>query len=86
MAASTSLHKAFCENVRSRRGQLGLTQKDVAARLGISQPAYAFMEAGRTVPGIDVVERVAKALNIPPALLLTEQAFADASENSLVTA
>lgn len=78
MAASTTLHKAFCENVRSRREQLGLTQKDVALRLGVSQPTYAALEGGKAVPGIDIVERVGRALNITPALLLTEQAFAEA--------
>lgn len=75
MAASTALHKAFCENVRARRDQLGLTQKDVAERLGVSQPTYAALEAGKSVPSIDIVDRVARALGLSPALLLTEQAF-----------
>jgi transcriptional regulator with XRE-family HTH domain len=70
MAAATPVHRAFCENVRDRRKQLGLTQEAVAEMLGISQPTYAGIEAGRRVPGLDVVERVAEALEIAPALLL----------------
>ena len=75
MAISSSLHRVFCDNVKARRRQLDLTQGAVADLLGISQPAYAEIESGRRVPSIDVVERVARALTIPPALLLTDTAL-----------
>ena len=71
MAATTALHRAFCANVRDRRLQLGLTQMQAAELLGISQPGYAGIEAGRRVPGLDIVERVAVAFDIAPGLLLT---------------
>jgi transcriptional regulator with XRE-family HTH domain len=71
MAATTPLHRAFCQNVRTRRLQLGWTQEETAERLGISQGAYAAIEAGRRVPGLDVVERVSIALELPAGLLLS---------------
>lgn len=72
---STTLHRLFCQRVIERRKQLKLTQLKVAERLGISQPAFAAIEAGRTVPGLDVVERVAVALETTANdLLRTEEA------------
>jgi len=73
MPATSPLHQTFCSNVRMRRVQLDLTQEDMAERLGISQPAYAAIESGRREPGISVIDKVAKALELPPALLLAPQ-------------
>ena len=59
---NVELHQRFLKNVRRRRLTLGLTQSQVADALGISQPGYAAIEAGRRNPSLDVVERVADAL------------------------
>jgi HTH-type transcriptional regulator / antitoxin HipB len=48
--------------VRERRVALGLSQAEVAARAGMSQPALSRLEAGGTVPTIPVLERIALAL------------------------
>jgi DNA-binding XRE family transcriptional regulator len=50
------------------RRHLGLTQAEVAERLGISQPAYAQQENAAR-PRKATRERIAKALNIPAPLL-----------------
>jgi len=44
--------------VRFARLRSGLTQKDLAGRAGISQPALARIEAGRVVPRIDTIQRL----------------------------
>jgi ribosome-binding protein aMBF1 (putative translation factor) len=49
--------------VRERRLELGLSQNEVAARAGMTQPALSRLEAGGTVPTIPVLERLAAALN-----------------------
>jgi transcriptional regulator with XRE-family HTH domain len=49
--------------LKDRREQLGLTQQQLAARLGIHQPAIASLEAGRYPPNIDSLRRVADALD-----------------------
>ncbi len=48
--------------VRERRLALGLSQTEVAARAGMTQPALSRLEAGGTVPTIPVLERIAAAL------------------------
>jgi HTH-type transcriptional regulator/antitoxin HipB len=48
--------------VRERRLALGLSQTEVAAQAGMTQPALSRLEAGGTVPTIPVLERIAAAL------------------------
>lgn len=73
MAKNSTLHRVFCQRVSERRKSLGLTQTAVAERLGISQPAYAAIEGGRCSPSLDVVERVAAALETTPERLITTE-------------
>ena len=57
-------HRAFLigQAVRERRLALGLSQTEVAARAGMTQPALSRLEAGGAVPTIPVLERIAAAL------------------------
>lgn len=54
--------------VRAWREYLGLTQADVAARLGISQSAYAQQENSERLRRASI-ERIATALRISPEQL-----------------
>lgn len=49
--------------VRERRLALGLTQTELAARAGMTQPALSRLEAGGAVPTIPVLERISAALD-----------------------
>ena len=68
---NVELHKRFIVNVRRRRLTLGLTHTQVAVALDIAQPSFAAIESGRRNPGLDVVEKVAKALDCEPEDLLS---------------
>jgi DNA-binding XRE family transcriptional regulator len=48
--------------VRSRREELELPQQDLAASVGVSRQALGAIEAGRSVPSVDVAVRIASAL------------------------
>lgn len=60
--------------VRERRLELGLSQTEVAARAGMTQPALSRLEAGGAVPTIPVLERLAAALNADLVVSLTPHA------------
>lgn len=66
------LHEVFLRNLKARRKQLGLTQATVAEAAAMSQPYYAALEAGTRSPGLEVIGRVAAALEIPASHLLIE--------------
>src|SRR5690242_12339538 len=48
--------------VRERRLALGLSQVELAARAGMTQPALSRLEAGGVVPTIPLLERISAAL------------------------
>src|SRR5215471_4260278 len=49
--------------VRERRLALGLSQVELAARAGMTQPALSRLEAGGVVPTISLLERISAALD-----------------------
>jgi predicted transcriptional regulator len=50
--------------IREAREHLGLTQADLAARIGSTQPAIARLEAGGVTPNLDTLRRIAEALGL----------------------
>ena len=49
--------------VRERRLALGLSQAELAARAGMTQPALSRLEAGGVIPTIPLLERISIALD-----------------------
>ena len=54
----------FSERLKKLRKDAGLTQVDVANKLGISQPAYASWERGVKKPTQDNSVKIAQVLNV----------------------
>lgn len=54
----------FSERLKDLRKQAGLTQVDVAEKLGISQPAYASWERGIKKPTQENLVKIAQILNV----------------------
>ena len=54
----------FCKNLKEARKACGLTQKQVALRLGVVESCYANWEQGRTEPNIDFLRQLSIVLNI----------------------
>lgn len=52
----------LAEQIRSLRTEAGLTQKELAERMGSSQSVVARLEGGGVFPTIETLERVAAAL------------------------
>jgi len=54
----------IAERVRQAREGRGLTQAELAARIGSTQPALARLEAGGVTPNLDTLHRIAEALGL----------------------
>ena len=54
----------FSDRLKDLRRQAGLTQVEVAEKLGISQPAYASWERGVKKPTQDNLVKIAQILNV----------------------
>lgn len=55
----------FSERLKTLRKEAGLTQVDVAEKLGISQPAYASWERGVKKPTQDNLIKIANLFDVP---------------------
>ena len=53
----------FKANLRDLRTARGLTQKDLAIKLNVSDRTISSWEAGRTEPNMGMVEELSKVLN-----------------------
>jgi transcriptional regulator with XRE-family HTH domain len=60
----------FAGNVRRLRAKKGLSQKALADKVGISVSYVSMLERGQRSPPLETIEKVAKALGVPPASLL----------------
>jgi transcriptional regulator with XRE-family HTH domain len=60
----------FAGNVRRLRAKKGLSQKALADKVGISVSYVSMLERGQRSPPLETIEKVAKALSVPPASLL----------------
>jgi len=70
MPANSTLHRVFCQNLRSIRKAKGLTQEQMADRLNMTQSQYAKIETGANVPILTMVERISVALGVAVTDLL----------------
>lgn len=65
-----SLAQTFGKNVRAARKRLGWSQEHLAFEAGIKRTYLSEVEGGKRNPTLDVVERIARALNASAAELM----------------
>jgi transcriptional regulator with XRE-family HTH domain len=53
------------KEMRKRRSKLGLTQTQVALKVGVSVPAYRLWESGGTKPNQENAKKLESVLKIP---------------------
>ena len=64
------LRQLFAFNLRRLRVERGLSQEELAHRTGIDRTYVSHLERLRYNPTLDMVERLAKALDVEPLALL----------------
>ena len=69
------------EGLKRFRKSIGLTQTELAERIGIMQQVYYRYETGRNMPPVEIVLRIADAFNVSTDYLLGRS---DAPNNEVV--
>ena len=64
------LQTRIAGNVRRLRAKKKLSQKALADKVGISVSYVSMLERGQRSPPLETIEKMAKALGVPPANLL----------------
>lgn len=65
MRSDAKLPKLLGKRVQKRRKELNLTQEELAEKVDISRAYMGYIEQGRNVPSIEVVQKIAKVLKKP---------------------
>ncbi|BDW81043.1 transcriptional regulator [Erythrobacter sp. Dej080120_24] len=67
-----ALRQVFADNLRRARVAAGLSQEELADIAGVDRTYVSALERCRYAASVDVMERLAIALKVPPASLLEE--------------
>ncbi len=68
-----------CSAIRSLREGAGLTQRQLAERIGVTDKAVSKWETGRGLPDVTLVEPIARALGVSVAELLSGEQVVNAN-------
>lgn len=71
------------ETLRQLRQERGLTQEEVAERVGLTRQAVSGYEAGRTQPGLDVLQRLAEIYQVELTDIIYGRAGTDRMRRAL---
>jgi transcriptional regulator with XRE-family HTH domain len=66
------LRRVVARNLRRFRRERGLSQEELAARAGLNRNYVGMVERAENAPTVDVVEHLARALNIEAIELLRD--------------
>lgn len=69
--ASMDVQETLAENVRTNRKRLALSQEELADVAGLHRTYVSGIERGVRNPSISIIAKLAKALRVEPADLLT---------------
>lgn len=58
---------SFGDKLRSARKAAGITQRELAKRIGMENSSICNWEKGRSIPYVDTIENICWALHIEPA-------------------
>ena len=72
MKKVSNLQQIFANNVKVRRKRNGLTQADLAKKIGVSTSFITEIETVRKAPSFSTVEKIAEVLETPAWTLFSE--------------
>lgn len=70
MRANAKLPKQLGKRIQKQRNELKMTQEQLAEKVGISRAYMGYIEQGRNVPSLEVLNKVAKYLRVSLSSLL----------------
>lgn len=76
------LGQILADNIRRLRNEQGLTQEELADRCQINRNYVGMIERRENSPTVDMLEKLAKAFNIPATSLLEPPERAKRSRDS----
>ncbi len=70
MRKNAVLTRILQKKIRKYRKEAGFTQEELADKVGISRAYMGYIEQGRNVPSLEVLEKIARILKVKPSKLI----------------
>jgi len=64
MRSNAKLTKTICKRIKKYRHDIGMTQEDLAEKVGVSRVYIGYVEQGRNTPSLEILEKIAKSLKV----------------------
>lgn len=64
MRSNAKLTKVICKKIKKYRSEKGMTQEDLAEKVGVSRVYIGYVEQGRNTPSLEILEKIARALSV----------------------
>lgn len=64
MRKNAKLPRVVASRVRKARRSAGMSQEDLADKVGVSRVYIGYVEQGRNVPTLEVLSKIAKVLKV----------------------
>lgn len=64
MRKNAKLTKTICKRIKKFRHNIGITQEDLAEKVGVSRVYIGYVEQGRNTPSLEILEKIAKVLKV----------------------
>jgi transcriptional regulator with XRE-family HTH domain len=64
MRKNAKLPKVLGKKVQRYRKKTGMSQEEVAHKVGISRAYMGYIEQGRNLPSLEILEKIAKAIKV----------------------
>lgn len=65
MKAVSKTHKKFGERIKKLRSEKGMSQEDLAFKVGVDRSYMGFVERGERIPTLEKIDKIAVALKMP---------------------
>jgi len=70
MRSNAVIRKVLKGKLKKYRKQSGMTQEELAHKIGVSRAYVGYLEQGRNVPSLDTLSKIARALRVSVADLV----------------
>ena len=70
MRKNAVLTRILQKKISKYRKEAGFTQEELADKVGISRAYMGYIEQGRNVPSLEVLEKIARILKVKPSKLI----------------
>lgn len=64
MRSNAKLPRIISKRIKKFRSDFGMTQEDLAEKIGVSRVYVGYIEQGRNSPSLEILDKIARVLRV----------------------